>query len=336
MPNIIRSLHPNFDKKLVEGLYLKDKLTLIQIGNKLDIPYSTLQVKMHKYGIPLRPGGPPRPLINYKDLKRLYLKKGLSSRKIAKIYKCAYSCIDSRIRIYGLPIKTLAAAHIKTKRKPFTGTLAEKAYLIGFRIGDLRVRKQWKNSETLSIDCGSTKPKQILLIKNLFKKYGHLWVSKPSRSGKTQIEIHLDLSFSFLLPNYKKFPKWITDDHEFFMNAIGGFVDAEGCFCVHDDKRSFFSLGNYNLNILKQIQHHLKRCCVKSSLYRGCLKGYKDNYGYVRNGTYWILSICKKADLYKFSNTIKIYLRHKDRIACLVRVIKNIDKRNIKYGYIGM
>jgi hypothetical protein len=57
-------------------------------------------------------------------------------------------------------------------------------YLVGFALGDLRVRKIYQNSETIKVDCGSTKIEQINLIKNLFKKYGHVWISKPTSKKK--------------------------------------------------------------------------------------------------------------------------------------------------------
>lgn len=49
--------------------------------------------------------------IPVQELTRLYLIKRLSSRKIAKIYSCAYSTIDRKIHLANLPIRNLAQAH---------------------------------------------------------------------------------------------------------------------------------------------------------------------------------------------------------------------------------
>lgn len=272
--------------------------------------------------------------VPYESLRQLYLLEGKSSRKIAKIFGCAYSTIDNKIRKYGFPIKTLAASHIKSFRAPFSGNLAEKAYLIGFRIGDLRVRKFYKNSETLKIDCGSTRMDQIDHIKSLFEPYGKIWISKPSKENKTQIECSVDFSFDFLLEKYSVFPDFIAKKKNLFMSALAGFIDAEGHFGVSsDNKKAVFSLGNYNLPLLKQISSYLS--FIRHKLILGVKKGYKGKDGYVHRGDYWMLVINRKWDLYKFVELIKPYLLYDRKIADTERVLINIRERNDKFGKIG-
>lgn len=318
-------------------LYWEEGFNLLQIGKKLHLASRTINIRMKECGIPLRKSGVPGPNITKKELRKLYMIQKLSSRKIAKIYKCAYSTIDNKIRKFGFPIKTLAAAHIVNIRRNFSGNLEEKAYLLGFRIGDLRTRKRYLNSETVLVDCGSTKSKQISLIKNLFSGYGRVWISKPSKTNKTQIECLLDLSFSFLLHKYKMIPGWCLKNDNHFLNFLAGFTDAEGSFfLLKTHNSSAFSIGNYNLKILKQIRSYLKKLGLKSSIRAGYKAGYTDKHGYVRNGDYWNLSIIKKYDLYHFTNLILRFLKHKQKIIDAKRVIKNIDCRNQKYGFIGM
>ena len=337
MPNLIRKTRTIINKSVLEDLYIQKHLNLIEIGKLLGFCGRTIQILMHEYKIPLRPAGNVGPEIKYDDLEKLYLTQGLSSRKIAKIYKCAYSYVDSKIKKYGFPVKTLAGAHIKTNRKLFSGDLRDKAYLIGFRIGDLRVRKMYKHSETISIDCASTKPKQIELIKNLFEKYGHIWIGRPTKLAKVQIEAHLDLSFSFLLPKFKKFPSWTIKNKESFLHILAGFIDAEGSFYINNHNQAGFSVGNYNKEILNQINNYLsKRCRYKPRIFLGVRKGYIGKDGYSHTADYWILSITSKKDLQSFTNLIIKYLRHEDRISCAKKVLNNINERNIKYGFIGM
>lgn len=261
----------------------------------------------------------------------------MSSRKIAKIYKCGNTTIDRKIKEFGFPTRTLAGAHIFTHRANFSGNLKEKAYLIGFRIGDLRVRKVYKNSETIHIDCGSTKPEQIALIKRLFKKYGKIWISKPNKFNKVQIECNVNKSFKFLLKKFDVFPSWTLKTRALFFSILAGFSDAEGCFFVSKrNGQSHFSIGNYNKNILIQIQNYLTKLNFKSGLYLGPKKGFRGKDGYVHNGDYWIFRIGKKADLYRFIIAIRPHLRHKDKIHEANSVLKNIQARNRRYGYIGM
>lgn len=320
-------------------LYWEKGLSVHEIGKLLNCSARTINIRMHECDIPVRKPGLPMADISKVDLYKLYIEEGLSSRKIAKIYHCAYSTIDARIKKFGLPIKTLSAAHIKTHRAPFSENLKEKAYLIGFSIGDLRVRKAYKNSETISIDCGSTKPRQISLIKSLFSPYGRVWISKPSKSGKTQIECGVNETFSFLLKKYDKFPTWALKKRILTLPLLAGFVDAEGSFFlfkVKHGRSSAFSIGNYNKDLLEQIQEQLEKLNIKSRLFMGTKKGYRGKDGYFRNNDYWILTINRKSDLYRFTNLIEPYLKHKNKIQDARRVINNINERNRRYGYIGM
>lgn len=318
-------------------LYVERKLSLIKISKILGFSSRTIELRAKECGVLLRKPGREGPAISDVTLRDLYLKKHLSSRKIAKIFNCAYSYVDTKIRKLGLPIKTLAAAHITTKRSSFSENLNEKAYLIGFKIGDLRVRKVYKNSETILVDCGSTKSEQIRLIETLFEKYGRVWISKPKSDNKVQIECGLNESFSFLLKKYSKFPAWVLDSEEIKLSAIAGFIDAEGSFyLVGDSLSSGFAIGNYNQTILKQIMGWIRNYGFKVRYFKGVKKGYTGKDGYKHNNDYWILSIGAKRDLFLFTKKILPYLKHKDRIKCAKLVLRNITERNRKYGFIGM
>lgn len=333
MPHTRKNIHC----KSLKDLYLKKHFSLLKIGKILGYSSRTIELRAKECQIKLRKPGRAEPNISNADLRHLYLEKRLSSRKIAKIYKCAYSTIDNRIKRLDLPIRTLSLAHIRTKRIDFSNNPREKAYLIGFRIGDLRVRKMYKNSETILVDCGSTKPEQIKLIKKLFRRYGRVWISKPGANGKTQIECSLNESFSFLLKRYSKFPVWVTKNEIIKLSALAGFIDAEGSFFIGRDKKtSIFSIGNYNLAILKQIRQWLFRLGFDSRIFKGVRTGYTGKDGYPHRSDYWIVTIGKKKTLYKFTQKILPYLKHADRINSARKVTANIDNRNQKYGFIGM
>lgn len=275
------------------------------------------------------------------DLYKLFVLDKKSSRTISKIYNCAYSTIDNWIVRYGFPKRSLAESHIKTYRKEFDGSLQEKAYLIGFRIGDLRVRRFYKNSETIKIDCGSTRFDQIEHIKGMFEKYGHIWISKITLSGKIQIECFVDKSFLFLLKKYEIFPVWTIKSRTLFLSILAGFIDAEGCFMVSkDNKRSVFTLGNYNTLILKQIGILLNNLNIKHKIILGARKGYLGKEGYVQKSDYWMININRKMDLEKFCLIIEPHLRYSRKIMELKKVLENIRLRNSLYGlgrtYIGL
>lgn len=314
----------NIDCIKLKDLYLKRKLSLLKIGNILGYSSRTIEIKTKECKIPLRKPGIIPPNISDKTLKRLYVQKRMSSRKIARIYKCAYSYIDKRIKLLKIPRRNLASAHIISKRVNFSEDQNEKAYLIGFRIGDLRVRKMYKNSESILIDCGSTKSEQIKLIKRLFRRYGRVWVGKSKKSGKTQIEIGVNETFSFLLPKFLTFPSWTMNSWKAFLNILAGFIDAEGSFFLSRN-RGFFSLGNYNKEILEQVNLKLHAHNFQTRLFMGAKKGYTGKDGYSHNQDYWILTISRKLDLSRFIKLIRPFLRHKDRINKMEIVFKNIE-----------
>ena len=132
-----------------------------------------------------------------------------------------------------------------------------QAYLIGFRIGDLRVRKFYKNSETIHVDCGSTRREQIELVEKLFDKYGRVWISKPNKKGVIQVECFLNNSFEFLLKiDQNSIPSWIMNNKLYFANFLAGFTDAEGSIFISQNK-AFYALGNYNLKLLRQMKKSL-------------------------------------------------------------------------------
>src|SRR3990167_1978400 len=167
----------------------------------------------------------------------------------------------------------------------------------------------YKNSETILIDCASTKTEQIHLIKTLFSKYGRVWIGKPTKADKTQIECSVDESFSFLLGNFKEFPSWAFQEKETTLNLLAGFIDAEGSFFVTKTKKSSgFSIGNYNKKLLNQTQKQLTCLGITCRLFLGVRKGYKGKDGYAHREDYWILSVYRKLDLFRFSKTIIPYL----------------------------
>lgn len=268
-------------------------------------------------------------------LTDLYLNQHLSSRKIAKIFNCAYSTIDRKIRQANLPIKTLAGAHMIYPRKDFSGDLIEKAYLIGFRVGDLRVRKYYRNSETILVDCASTKSAQIELIGMLFSQYGHIWISKPNKRNKFQIQCSLNLSFEFLLR--KTPPCWIFRKKPLFLSFLAGFIDAEGSIFISSHinrvNQACLSIGNYDISLLEKIKLYLVKFGIEvPKISFSPRKGLIASHGYAYNNDYWTLRINKKSTLLKLFDLMRPFLKHGDRIRQMEVAINNIELRNKLYG----
>lgn len=332
---MVNILIPKVDLK---NLYLDKKLTTYNIAEFYNCSQGTIWKRLKEYGIKRLPNGRRSFVISKSKLKDLYIRRRLSSRRIAKIYGCAYSMIDYKIRGYGFPVKTLAAAHITTPRKNFDGNKTDKAYLIGFAMGDLRVRKVYPNSETIHVDCGSTKKEQINLISKLFKPYGRIWISNPNKRGATQIECSLNESFNFLLKKRILADRWILKNEKYFTAFLAGFTDAEGCISINKSEQAFYSLGNYNYKLLGQIRNQLVNFGIHcTKLTEGKTKGRRfGKQKHIHNQNYWHFNIHRKFSLLNFFDLIDPYLKHCKRIEGMKRAKQNIRLRNEKYGNINM
>ncbi len=248
--------------------------------------------------------------ISNTELKKLYISKKMSTWKIEKIYGYSRSTLYRRISKLGIN-RDMATAHIKYDRNSFSGKLKEKAYLEGFTIGDLRVRKVGSSSKTIKVDCASTKIAQVRLFSKLFSKYGRVWISSANTLGKIQMEAFLDDSFSFLL-NTKNEYNWAIKNEEYFLSFLAGFIDAEGSFYI--GRRPAFSIGNYDYKLLGVIQNRIKKLGFKYVyLYHDKRKNKIGVSGYPFRQNYYTLAIHRKYELLKFINLIKSKIKHEDR-----------------------
>ena len=315
-------------KENLRNLYYKQNLNTYDIAKVCNCCQATIWKRFREFKIKLHPKGNPISIPKH-ELEDLYVKKKLSGRKIAKIYGCAYSTIDRKIRSYGFRIRNRAESHIIYPRKDFNGSSIDKAYIIGFSIGDLRVRKIWRGSETIHVDCGSTKEEQINLINKLFSSYGHVWISKPNKYRKRQIEVSLNLSFNFLLD---KNINWIFNSKKYFAAFLAGFVDAEGSFSIYRNNATF-QVGNYNEELLSKIHKKLSELgIIYNKLYKDKRKGSLNNEGYIYNQNYYHLSTSRKTSILEIIKLLKPYLKHEKRIRDMKSAESNILERNFKYG----
>lgn len=317
-------------EKELRQLYEKEGLTTPEIAKRYNCCSATVKKRLHGYNIKPRPPGPPRVDLPKERLEKLYLKKGLSTWEIEKRHGYRRSTVHRKLKKYGIKTRNRAESHIIYPRKDFDGDAEEKAYLIGFALGDLRARKSYENGETIKVDCGSTRIEQINLIKELFGKYGRVWVSKLNKKGSTQVEAFLNLSFSFLL-NPKTELDWIAKDETAFIAFFAGFTDAEGSIGISSGK-AVYQLSNYDKEILFLIQEKLDELRIHSNIYEDKTKGYVDKEGYIRNQNCWHLVISRKALLLQLFDLIGPYLKHEKRLKDLARARQNIKARNSRWG----
>lgn len=334
---IIMSCIPvSITKSDLKELYNKKKLNTYQIASIYNCCQATIWKRLHKFNIKTRASGNSTDL-DEKKLKNLYIGKKLSTWQIEKLYGYPRGTVYRKLNEYNIKTRNISESHIVYARTNFSGNKIEKAYIIGFAIGDLRIRKRSKKSKTVNIDCGSTKVEQINLIKKLFSRYGRVWVSKPNKRDAVQIECFLNNSFSFLLKKRKKIDNWIIKNKKYFLSFIAGFTDAEGCMSITKRGMGYYSLGNYNKTVLTQIRNFLiEEGIIIPKLRESKIKGRVCFKKYFHNQNYWQLTITKKKSLLNLFRLVGQYIKHFDKIRSMRKVVSNINKRNKKFGYLKM
>lgn len=263
--------------------------------------------------------------IDKEKLSVLYHQEMLSPYRIANVFNCSFSTITNRLKEYGIRLKTKSQAQMVYPKQDFDGNLAEKAYLIGFRLGDLNAYKTNPNAETIIVRCNTTSQNQIKLIKDLFGKYGHVTVCN-SKDNKRNINCFLNNSFDFLLEKKDTVAYWIKKSNNASIAFAAGYIDAEGSFLI-DQEKGRFKVDSYDKNIIFWLCDWLKANRIEAKILIVGRKGEKRQDGSRFNFDLWRINVNEARSLYKFIKMIIPNLRHKKRLKDAEKVLKNINKR---------
>ncbi|MEK7482564.1 MAG: LAGLIDADG family homing endonuclease [Patescibacteria group bacterium] len=323
-------------KPKLKSLYSKEKLTITKIGAKLGYDRSIIKRELKRHKIPIRTlveinrsAGEKR-RIKKSILVKLYYKDCLTQKRIGEKLNRHMGSIVRLMKRYGLKTRTADKYHTKYPKYNFSGNLEEKAYLIGFRTGDLDAQLS-PSKHLITVGSTSTKAEQINLFKNLFEKYGHIWISKVREDGNRVFVIRLNLTFGFLLPKRDSIPKWIRENHNYFLSFLAGYADAEGCIYIAKNNVAGFKLASYDKNVLKQTHKQLLKIGIKCNPPRiHVRKGHKKSDGGVYKNDEWSFVINKKSSLLSFLQLLKPRLKHQKRLKDAKIAEQNIIERNKK------
>lgn len=112
--------------------------------------------------------------VTKEELEHWYFDLGMTSIEIADRLGCGDRHVREIMAQLGVRLRDKSDAAINYPCRPFSGDSTEKAYMIGFRLGDLNVRKDLETSKRIQVTSSSTVPAQVDLICNLFATYGHV------------------------------------------------------------------------------------------------------------------------------------------------------------------
>ncbi|MBI4772478.1 MAG: LAGLIDADG family homing endonuclease [Chloroflexi bacterium] len=240
-------------REALDHWYNELNVGLRGIADLLGCSTSVVVRLMNDYDLPRRPAGRHAAPINRESLDHLYNDLGLDSYEIARRHGCSKTHILRLMEKYGLHRRP-PETELRYPRHDFSGDLVEKAYLIGFRAGDLHVRiRTERNSQTIEVGCGTTKQAQVELLHSLFDRYGRVYSHAPTRSGQMHVEAYLNRSFEFLLTKPDRIPDWIRERDECFWAFLAGYTDAEGSIAVYRN-RARFVIASYDAGILRDLQ----------------------------------------------------------------------------------
>lgn len=332
-------------------LYQDKKLSISQIAKIYGCSYITVWKRMKRFCVKSRTLSEANRLsmatrrinIPVSRLKDLYKRQRFSAIKIAQLYNCHHSTVLERMDECHIKRRDPVEANTLFKKKNFSNDLKEKAYLIGFRTGDLYVTQISKNGRTLRVEGSSTRKEQISHIEGLFSKYGRVrkgnFIGFDGQKFK-RISCLVNDTFSFLLEKKDFIETWIFKNSDYFWSFVAGYVDAEGHIGVHSRggiNQAVFSLSSSDQGILKQIHKRFLKEGINAKLGISHPAGYKSSKKkkpYKRD--YWALGIYSKLSLLKLFDFLAPNLKYSLRIKSLQKARDNIWERNRKFGYLRM
>jgi hypothetical protein len=256
----------------LEMLYLVEKLSASEIAKAYGLHYKNPKVAESTVLYHLKRNG-----IRRRDAVSLSTK--FSEETVddwAKRYEAGESLKDIaggelspvtvylRLRKRGVKLRGKVEAQIKAVTKyqkaSFNGDALERAYLVGFRYGDLHVVR---HGRAIRVRVSTTHPAMIDLFRTLFCAYGPIY-QYPKESKLTgfewSLDCDLDQSFTFLLNPQEELYE-IMSSKELFFAFLAGFFDAEGSVYYHRKAMHGgfeFTLTNMDVSLLRRIAEKLR------------------------------------------------------------------------------
>lgn len=321
-------------KNQLKEWYYKDQLSMDEIARRLGLrDHTAIVYKFKKLGIKSRGHlGLTKPIkLTKRGFEYLYYQRGLSLKKIAKIVHCSESGLERRFKHYGLKSRGIKNRACKYKKYDFSGDPIEKAYLIGFRLGDLNVAEV---VSVIQVRCSTTINHQLKLIRKLFSPYTTVRATKGKR-GDWDIVALLNRSFDFLLPKHETIPNWIAKNPKTFFAFFAGYIDAEGYFYFQGPikpggvKAATFGIQTQDKKIIHQLGQKLEEYGIKArGPYISLPAGNIDKGGIKNNKDMWCIQMSRKKSLWKLIHYLQPHILHGAKIKRIKEVRRNIIMRN--------
>lgn len=304
------------DKKILFDLYINQRLSPYKIAESYNCSPTTIRNWLKIYGFEIRKKNLIR--VSKEQLLRLYFDKRFSLAKMGNLLGYSSAGILGVFRKYKIKLRTTSeSSKYYLHRFDFDGDKALKAYMIGFRIGDLHVRKE---RQLIKLGSGTTKREQTLLFNDLFKKYGKVYIGGKDKRGAWHMGVLLNDSFSFLVPKHRVIPSWIKNNRRYFLTFVAGYTDAEGNIGCYP--RARFKIASYDYKILRGIGRGMKKYLNIHPIYflekTDRTKHNQDALSLIINDMHF---------MHTFLTALIPYLRHEKRRKNAITTLESLKNR---------
>jgi hypothetical protein len=238
--------------------------------------------------------------------------------------------IRKKLEMYGIKRKTVSEALTKKFKSPFSGNLAEKAYLMGLRAGDFYAKQAHRS---IRVQTTTTHEAQVELLQEALGKYGAVcrYLSRhASRATEWFIYVDLESSFDFLLKKPERIPDWIINNNENFYNFLAAYCDCESNWnFAKSHKKSWrvtFRLRTGDKTVLKQIKRKMQSENLSPLLFLEKRKGMDLKLGKMLNVDIYNLTLNRKSDITQLIINILPLSRHSEKTRKMGLILDNQDK----------
>lgn len=326
----------NIPKETLKELYLDKKLSLNQIAKQLDLTQITVLRRLKEAGIERRPAYRKKIFVPKEVLTELYWNQKKKPKEIAKMFGIKDErTIRKKMERFGIKRRTQSEALTVKMKKPFTGDLSEKAYLLGLRAGDFYAKR---NHLCIRIQTSTTHPAQVDLLRNALGHYAEICIYLQKGKFGNEWYIYADLhpTFDFLLEKPKEIPQWILENSHYFYNFLAAYSDCEGCYRIaKSDKnniRFFFQIATGDLEILKGIKQKLEYFGYHPFLHLEKKKGLpgKKYPEYISKIDIYRFIFNRKAEVISLIELLLPLSKHSEKIRKINLILLNKDNTQEK------
>lgn len=300
-------------------MYCDQGLSLGEIARSIGTSKSHVHYYMAKFGIERRPWTGLAPKRDPGLIVNLYRDQSKTLEEISTLLGISKSTARKHT---ARQIQLRPRSIPRYPRNPFSGDEIERAYLLGYRAGDVNAFQD--SALTVTARVSTTHRSMLEMFQSSFSNYGRCMMV-PRRVFLTgydwQIFAYLDNSFRFLIPR----PLGPPSESALLYVFTAGFSDSDGCWSVWERLRRTafsFDITSKNYSLLVVLALALKKEGYHPHVYlsrkKGTVKVVKGREGtrlITLTEDTWTVVIRRRIEVKRLARDVLPYSRHPEKIA---------------------